>query len=363
MRVAIVKLSSFGDVVHALPVATALRRHFPDSHLTWVVEAREAALLTDHPDLNSVISVDTRQWRRLLWTPAGVREIRQTLAQLIRRLRLGRFDVALDLQGLLKSGLLAACTRAPRRVGFALSYLREPLNALFTNCRVAPPPEAVHVVEQYLALLEPLGVRDRRPVFNVPASLDPEDRIDAFFAEQQVTSRDRLVALNPGAGRPKKRWPVPHWRRLAERLALEGGFRLLLLWGPGEEALAAAVSEGLPAPPLLPPPTTFLELTALLRRVAVVVAADTGPLHLAAAVGTPCLGLYGPTSPERNGPYGPLCRTLRSPGGAMESLQPDIVFRATIELLARSSTEAAAMPSGSDDREPSPGWDTGRGRG
>ncbi len=219
------------------------------------------------------------------------------------------------------------------------------------------------MVEQYLALLEPLGVRDRRPVFNVPVSLDAEDRIDAFFAEQRVTSRDRLVALNPGAGRPKKRWPVRHWRRLAERLVLEGSFRLLLLWGPGEEALAAAISESLPVPFLLPPPTTFLDLTALLRRVAVVVAADTGPLHLAAAVGTPCLGLYGPTPPERNGPYGSLCRTLRSPGGAMESLQPDTVFRATIELLACSSTEAAAPASGSDHRETSQGWDMGRGQG
>ncbi len=345
MRVAILKLSSLGDVVHALPVASALRRHFPDSHLTWVVEARVAALLADHPDLDSVISVDTRRWRRLIWTLAGMREIRRNLVHVIRRLRLGRFEVVLDLQGLLKSGFLAACTGAPRRVGFAFRYLREPLNALFTNCRVAPPPEAVHVVEQYLALLEPLGVRDRRPVFNIPASHGAERRIDAFFAGQHLTSRDRLVALNPGTGRQEKRWPVTHWRRLAERLELEGGFRPLLLWGPGEEALITTVSRGLPTASLLAPSTTLCDLAVLLRRVTLVVAGDTGPLHLAAAVGTPCLGLYGPTSPERNGPYGRHCGSLRSPEGVMASLQPDAVFRAVMELLGRSST-AEPLPPG-----------------
>jgi len=344
VRVVLLKLSSVGDVIHALPVAHALRRHFPESNLTWVAEAREAALLSGHPDLDAVLAVDTRRWRRLIWTRAGTREIREELARLTRRLRAGHFDVALDLQGLIKSGLLTACTRAPLRIGFALRYLREPLNALFTNCRVSPPPEAVHVVEQYLALLEPLGVRDRRPVFNLPVSREAEERIDAFLVEQGVKPGDRLAALNPGAGRPEKRWPVEHWRRLAERLAVEGGLRVVLPWGPGEESLVKALRQALISRPVQAPPTTLHELAALLRRTALVVAADTGPLHLAAAFGTPCLGLYGPTAAKRNGPYGPHCRALQSPDRAMASLQPDAVLRAAIELLDSSGSAAAAGP-------------------
>lgn len=340
MRIALLKLSSLGDVVHALPVASALRRHLPSAHLAWIVEAREAALLSEHPDLDQVISVDTRGWRRRLRTPAGAWEVRRELAQLIRRLRSSRFDIVLDLQGLLKTGLLAASTGAPRRIGFARSHLKEPLSALFTNCRVTPPPEAAHVVEQYLALLEPLGVSERRPVFHLPLCPDTAHRIDAFLAEQGVTPRDSLVALNLGAGRPAKRWPVPHWKRLAEGLTSEG-FRLLLLWGPGEKEFALSAARELEPAPLLAPPTTLHELAALLRRAALVVASDTGPLHLAAALGTPCLGLYGPTSPERNGPYGPLCRALRSPDGTMTSLQPDTVLMATVNLLAAASAEAA----------------------
>lgn len=343
MRLAILKLSSLGDVVHALPVASALRRHLPGAHLAWVVEAREAALLIEHPDLDQVISVDTRAWRRRLRTPAGAWEVRRELAQLIRRLRSSRFDVALDLQGLLKTGLLAISTGAPRRIGFARSHLKEPLSAFFTNCRVAPPPAAVHVVEQYLALLEPLGVSERRPIFHLPLRPDAAHRIDAFLAEQGVTPRDRLVALNLGAGRPAKRWPVAHWKRLAEGLTSEG-FRLLLLWGPGEKEFALSAARELEPVPLLVPPTTLYELAALLRRTALVVASDTGPLHLAAALGTPCIGLYGPTSSERNGPYGSRCRALRSPDGVMTSLQPDTVFRATVELLA--AAPAVAVPAG-----------------
>lgn len=347
MRVAILKLSSLGDVVHALPVAHALRRHFPDSNLTWVVEAREAALLDGQPDLDAVLPVDTRRWRRLILTLAGAREVGRELVQLGRRLRAGDFDVALDLQGLIKSGLLTACTGAALRIGFAVGHLREPLNALFTNCRVTPPPEARHVVEQYLALLGPLGVGDRRPVFNIPVSRVAEQQIDAFLKAQGVKPGEPVVALNPGAGRPEKRWPVEHWRRLAERLALEGGVRVLLLWGPGEEALAGAVSRGLCPAPALSPPTTVQELAALLCRVALVVAGDTGPLHLAAALGTPCLGLYGPTSGQRNGPYGPRSMGLQSPDGTMASLEPDTVLSAAVELVDGSSAVAARGSRGS----------------
>lgn len=333
MKIAIVKLSSLGDVLHALPVAGALRRQFPRAHLTWVVEAREVAIVNGHPDLDAVVPVDTRLWRRLVWRPAGAREVGRKLAGLTRRLRGARFDVAIDLQGLIKSGVLTAYTGAPVRIGFAFARCREPLSALFTTHRVTPPPGAVHVVDQYLSLLAPLGVRPEPPVWELPRDPAAEARIAEFLADEGVKPRDRLVALNPGAGRPAKRWPVEHFGRLAERLAVEAGARVLLLWGPDEEAMARAIAGRMSTRPILAPPTSLAELSALLRRSALMVAADTGPLHLAAALGTAAVGLYGPTRAERNGPYGRRCRGLQSGSGALAAITPDEVFRTAAELL------------------------------
>jgi lipopolysaccharide heptosyltransferase I len=337
-RIAIIKLSSLGDVLHALPVARALRRALPEAHLTWVVEAREYAILRDHPDLDAVVPVDTRLWRRLVWRPSGAREVLSKVGRLRDRIRRASFDVAIDLQGLLKSGLLTAYTGAPVRIGFSAGRCRERWNALFTNRHVTPPLSARHVVEQYLALLAPLGI-DPGPVeFHVPVPEAAERRMEELLVKEGVKPGDRLVAINPGAGRADKRWPVARFSALAERLASEAGARLLLLWGPDEAFMARDIALALPGhSALLAPPTDLGELTALLKRCRLMIANDTGPLHLAAALGTPALGLFGPTSAERNGPYGPCCRGLQSPDGTMDGLEVVTVFEA-----ARGMLEAGA---------------------
>ena len=331
-RIAIVKLSALGDVIHALPVARALRRRFPDAALTWIVETRARPLLRDHPDLDRVIPVDTRRWRRLAWRPRSAARLLRDLRRLRSRMRRGRFDIALDLQGLAKSGVLTRLTGAPMRIGFARSHSRE-LSWLAVTHPVAPPPSAAHVVDQYLSLLAPLGIERVTPEFHVPARPEADKVIDGFLREHGVKPGERLVALNPGAGRPNKQWPIEHFWSLAQRLGGEAEARVLLLWGPGEIDLARRIGEGLATRPLLAPPTDLDHLTALLRRVSLIVAADTGPLHLAAAVGTPALGLYGPTRAERNGPYGPNGHALQSPDRTMAELRPEHVFEAARKLL------------------------------
>lgn len=333
-RIAIIKLSSLGDVVHALPVARALRRALPGAHLTWVVEAREYAILRDHPDLDAVVPVDTRLWRRLIWSPSGTREVLSKVARLRERIRRVSFDVAIDLQGLLKSGLLTAYTGAPMRIGFSAGRCRERWNALFTNRHVTPPASARHVVEQYLALLDPLGIEPGPAEFHVPVPATAERRMEELLVKEGVKPGDRLVAINPGAGRATKRWAVARFSALAERLASEAGARLLLLWGPDEAFMARDIALALPGhSALLAPPTDLGELAALLRRCRLMIANDTGPLHLAAALGTPALGLFGPTSAERNGPYGSRCRGLQSPDGTMGGLEVVTVFEAARGML------------------------------
>ena len=328
--IALVKLSALGDVVHATPVVEALADAFPAARLTWVVERRAAALLHDHPRLAEVITLDTRAWRAVR-APSAVLQLGRTLRELRQRLRGARFDVALDLQGLVKSGVVTAATGAPLRVGFAAGFRRERLNGLFTNRHVTPPPSAAHVVDQYLALLEPLGATPRRVVFRLPSRAAAEARVDEFFAQTGLKPHARLVVLNPGAGRPAKRWPVERFRELAARLTAETNARVLVLWGPGEQAAAETIAEAKGA--VLAPPTDLDTLVAVMRRASLVVAADTGPLHVAAAVGVPCVGLYGPTSATRNGPYGAGHRTLSAAEGRMSSIDVPAVLAAVRELL------------------------------
>ena len=334
MNIALVKLSSIGDVVHALPVAAALHAALPQARLAWIVERREAAVLRGNPALSEIVPVDTRAWRRAR-APLAVAETTGALVALRRHLRASRFDVAIDLQGLVKSGVVTAATRAPLRIGFTAAHCRERLSMLFTNQRVTPPPAVRHIVDRYLALVEPLGARPRAVEFSLPTDRVAEARIDEFLMGAGLKPRDRLVVLNPGAGRPDKRWPIESFRTLARRLADEASASVLVIWGPNELGEARGiVGSDTPGRAILAPPTNLDELLSVLRRASVVVAGDTGPLHLAAALGTPCLGLYGPTPARRNRPYGAHNRGLDSPDGTMASLDPGVVFDAARALLA-----------------------------
>ncbi|HSE91783.1 MAG TPA: lipopolysaccharide heptosyltransferase I [Methylomirabilota bacterium] len=332
MNVVIVKLSSIGDVVHALPVAATLRARLPGARITWLCERREAVVLVGHPAIDEIVVADTRGWRRARGLDA-MRAVASGFVALARQLRSGRFDVALDLQGLLKSGLLTACTRAPLRIGFESSRCRERVNALFTNRRVLPPESARHVADQYLALLEPLGVAGPVREFRLPCDPAAEAAIDDVFSAAGLKPRNRVVVLNPGAARADKRWPVERFRSLGARLATEAGAQVIVVWGPGEASAARAIAGPAGGRVLLAPPTDIHQLIAVLRRASLLVAADTGPLHLAAAIGTPCVGLYGPTRAERNGPYGSGHRALEGREGRVGAIGVEDVLRAAVELL------------------------------
>jgi lipopolysaccharide heptosyltransferase I len=336
VNILLVKLSSVGDVVHSLPVAATLRARLGDARVTWLLERREAAIVRDHPAVDDVMTVDTRRWRR----PPGLIGAVPAILGLRARLADRRIDVALDLQGLGKSAVLAWLSRAPLRIGFAPSRCREPWSARLTNHHVLPAPDAVHVVDQYLALLEPLGASPPVHEFRLPTDALAETTVDEFFAGAGLKPRNRVVVVSPGAGQPGKRWLAERFAALAARLAQERGAAVVVAWGPGEEALATGIVRAAASTRvLLAPPTDLVALVALLRRASVVVAGDTGPLHLAAAADTPCVALWGPRPGERNearrnGPYGPGHRIVQSADGQMSSIGVDAVVGAVSELLA-----------------------------
>ncbi|MFL6231643.1 MAG: lipopolysaccharide heptosyltransferase I [Thermoanaerobaculia bacterium] len=293
MRVLLVRTSALGDVVHALPVLTALRRHLPEARIGWVVEEGMAPVLEGHPDLDELLVVRLRQWRQVS------RRALSGLGGLVSELRRFSADVALDLMGNHKAGVISRLSGAKTRIGFARPHRREPSSAVFINRPVVP--RGLHAVDRMLSLLDPLGLPPE------PADFGPEK----LFRAEPPAARELLAGhpepfalLHPGAGWANKRYPPAWWGKVARLLQAGTGLPTWVAAARGEEGLAAeveAAGEGaarvVPAPDL---PT----LAALIRRAKLMLGGDTGPSHLARALGTPLVMVMGPTDPERHGPYG-----------------------------------------------------------
>ena len=332
-RFLLVRLGSLGDVIHALPAASALRDAFPDARIDWLIEPKWRRLLEGNPDLTEIVSLEKKSAAGLIVT--------------VSKLRAAHYTCAIDFQGLYKSALPTFVSGAPRRIGFPSTYAREGFASFFYTDRINP--RGAHKVDHNLALVEAAGagVRTSRPRF--PLTLHPED-------EKQVTqelARHNIAdfyVLNPGGGWRSKCWPPERYGELHHRLAVQHGWRAIISFGPGEERLAQELvsAAGTPAPAAVP--FGLGPLMALLRRAKFVISADTGPLHLASALGAPVLGLYGPTDPARNGPYGGRNIVIRNPGksettyrrGAsysspMLSITVDQVADAVARLLATNT--------------------------
>jgi lipopolysaccharide heptosyltransferase I len=300
-RFLIVRLGALGDVVHAIPVAAALRRAFPAARIDWLVSAKHREILDLVPVIDRLLGLNDR----------GDATGGASFVAAVRELRRARYDVALDLQGLIKSALLARSSGAPRVVGFSSRYARERGARLFYTDAHDPgrgglydSRETRHVVDINLGLLAAVGVTS-------PAREFPIEAVDSAAARAMLDrSGGRYALLNPGAAWPNKRWPPERLAAVACQLRARHGLRSVVLWGPGEEALAAEVVRAADGAALLSPRTTIADLVALARGAALMVSGDTGPTHIAAALGTPIVGIYGPTRPARNGPMSPLDITV-----------------------------------------------------
>lgn len=298
MRILIVKLGAIGDVVHTLPALASLRRALPAAHIAWVVErGGPAKLLRDNPCLDDLIEVDMRGWRRHLWRSATHRDIGIALTQL----RGARFDVALDFQGLLKSAMVARLSGAPRRIGFVRAALREPASALLLT-ETVPVDDADHIIRKNLALVAQLACPVTGP-YEFPLHLSAED--ERFAVEQTALHNGAVVIINPGGGWPTKLWGTAGFAAIADRLWETYGLRSVVTYGPGEELLAQEVVAQTRHGMTTILASTLKEFFALARRAELFIGGDTGPLHLAAAAGTPIVGIFGPTPARRNGPFAP----------------------------------------------------------
>lgn len=285
-RILVVRLGSLGDIVHAIPAVAALSRTWPDAAIDWVTAPGYRELVGMVRGLRDVITVDTRR-------VTG----RDGVLAAVRRLRAARYDAVLDLQGLLKSAVLARLARGVRTLGYAKADLRESAAAAFYSERVSAGG-AVHVIDRGLALARAAGANAGPTAFPLDVPVVPA--VDALA--ERIGSRGYAL-LNPGAAWPNKQWLPVRFGELAAALRRDRGLPSVVLWGPGERALAEAVVAASDGAAELAPPATIPGIAALAKAARLMVSGDTGPLHLAAAVGTPAVALFGPTRAERNGPW------------------------------------------------------------
>jgi heptosyltransferase I len=339
-RILIVKLSAVGDVVHTVPVACALRDQFPGAYLAWAVGPSAGTLLRGHPSLDEVIPVP-RNW---LKSPRSIWRFR-------RHLRSRRFDTVVDVQCLTKSAILGRLSGARRRIGYGNRWGRELSRFLNTELVETTGP---HMIDHNVGLLSALGITKPAIHFDMPVYEPEQSAMDEIVRRSHFEGG--FAMINVGAGWESKLWPAERFAAVARYLGTRRGMPTMVVWaGEAERRAAETVVTNSGGFGILAPPTTLRELASLTRRAEVFLGSDTGPLHLAVAVETPCVGLYGPWPAERHGPYGPRHiaiqkrifegptrerRTLSSE--YMEAIDVESVCEACDTILRRDGWIAAA---------------------
>ncbi|MDE0340731.1 MAG: glycosyltransferase family 9 protein [Nitrospinae bacterium] len=301
-RLLLIRLGAIGDVVHTLPLASAIKDARPDSHITWVVEPAPREVLLGNPDIDEILTIDTKKWRKNLWT-SGFSALKRDLLAV----RNVGADVAIDAQGLIKSGFIAWVSGAPVRIGFEHRFCREGMNVLFTTHHVLPPKNPHHVVEKNLSLLDPLCLpipSKENYRFRLHETQNEGEQAEKYLKSVGQEDGRPLLVIHPGGGWATKRWDTGRFAQLADDWQENDMGDVLLIWGPGEEKMVDEVTDAMRTQPFVAPATSVREMMALIRRGYCFVGGDSGPLHLAAAMGVRCLAIMGPTEPVRNGPWG-----------------------------------------------------------
>jgi len=311
VNILIVKTSAIGDVIHTLPALNALRRKYPEARIDWLVEEAAADLVIGHKALDTVLVSRRKAWVRDL-KQGRVLAAYRGFADFVKKLRGTEYDLLLDFQGLLKSGIFVGLARAKRKVGFGKGMEHAECSYLFLNEPIPPVNMDQHAAIRELLLLKAIGIESEEIVFDLPVTDEQRGKIEYLLAAEGIDPAKPLVAINPMTTWETKHWRNERFARVADQL-LDKGMAVVFSGGPqdvqGIEEIRSAMTGKAAS---LAGRTTLKELAALYERAAVLVTTDTGPMHLAAAAGTPVVALFGPTAPWRTGPFGEGHKILRA---------------------------------------------------
>jgi 3-deoxy-D-manno-octulosonic-acid transferase/heptosyltransferase-1 len=345
VNILIVKLSAIGDVIQTLPSLAGLRMFYPDAHITWVVEEAAADLIKNHPYLDVVLVSRRKSWSREI-RQGRFREPLKEIRAFIRNLRKRNYDLVIDFHGLLKSSIIVFLSRGKRKLGY--DSLQE-LSGLFLNEKI-PEDMDKHAVDRYLDFLRYLGAGIESAQFVLPPDKEAQARVQNLLLKYNLEDK-KFIAISPVALWETKLWNNEKFARLADLINDKLKVKVIFTGnekGPIEEITSSMTTEKIN----LGGQTSLTELAFLYRKAKMVVSTDSGPMHLAAAVGTPVVALFGPTDPERTGPYGygntvirtqlpcSPCLLKKCPTRkCMEDISVEQVF-AVVENINRGGTNA-----------------------
>ena len=297
----LIKLSAIGDVVHTLPLLEVLRKSFPLAKIDWLVEEEAWPIIEGHKDIDRVIVSYRKSWQENIFSPLQRPAILKEIKRFVQTVRSRHYDLVIDLHGLFKSGILAGLARARRKIGFTGG---KEGSMLFLTDRPYPFDYNRHALDRYLQAAEYLGCRADSCKGEIPLQGKDKERIDRLLAER-FTREDTLVAINPMARWITKLWEEKRFTSLAGRLQEELSCKVLFTGSPADRPVIDRIIKSInPRPLNLAGRTTLRELAYLYTRCRLMVTTDTGPMHIAAAMGVPVVALFGPTAPQRTGPYG-----------------------------------------------------------
>jgi len=304
VNILIVKLSAIGDVIHTLPALNAIRKAYPDARITWLVEEAASGLLEGHEALDRILVSKRKRWLQNLKTSSRFKAVREAYC-FVKELRDTHYDLIIDFQALLKSGILIALARGKRKVGFGKGLEHMEYSYFFLNERVPAVDMEHHAMLRGLMLLNALGIASDAIDYKLPVSANDSEKVDELLSQKRLKNAGKLVAINPVAKWGTKLWPYHKFAQLADRLMDQYDAEIIFTGSRKDRLVTKRIISAMKGRAVnIAGKTTLKMLAGLYAKADIVVSTDTGPMHLAASVGTPVVALFGPTAPWRTGPFG-----------------------------------------------------------
>jgi heptosyltransferase-1 len=349
-EILIVKMSAIGDVIHTLPALNAIRKQFPDARITWLVEEAAADIVLGHKALDRVIVSKRKQWIKELFSLKCGHAIKN-IRNFLKELRNTKYDMIIDFQTLFKSGIMVMLAKGKRKIGFNKGMDHAESSHIFYNERIRPVSMEIHALERGLLLLKSLNIPCKKIEYDLPVTNKEKLNVDNLLRQKDIDPEKPIICINPQATWETKLWDSKKFADLSDRLKKKYHAQIVFTGGKSDQEAVNDIVSMMKLPGInLAGLTTLKTLAALYEKAALIVTTDTGPMHLAAAMGTKVVAIFGSTAPWRTGPYGsnnfivrsdiycsPCFKRECSTKECMENINVDDVMKGVKQLMDRNS--------------------------